>query len=82
MNSFATMQDIEGAVADTCQLINDNIDQANEERLFALAEELVSVAKLLNEFGATTDEWTCYEACQEYREQLRQVHQALVGRLT
>ena len=77
MNSFATIQRFEDDVFETCQLISDNLTNVDDEGLYALIEQLVDMAQALNHFAAHTDEWSCFACCQDYREQLRAVYDAL-----
>lgn len=77
MNSFATMSDIENEAHTTCQLIKENYAEADDETLYAMMSELSSLACNLNYFADETDEWTCFEACQDYRANLQEIYEAL-----
>ena len=81
MNSFATIQNIEEEVATTCQIIRDNFSNADFKGLYAMVEQLVAVANTLKQFAYETDEWSLFESCETYREQLREVSRELTERL-
>lgn len=81
MNSFATILEIENEIDTTCHLISDQFSDADDEGLVAMIEQLVAVANALKQFAYETDEWSCFESCETYREQLREVSRTLIDRL-
>ena len=71
MNSFATMQDLENEILTTCQLIDENLETSDVEGLIAMMEDVSRLVWHLNQTAVETDEWSCFESCQTYAEQLQ-----------
>ena len=71
------MQDLEDEIFTTCQLIDDQFETADIQGLNDMMEDISRLVWLLNQTGVETDEWSCFESCQTYAEQLHIAYEAL-----
>ncbi len=81
MNSFATIEDLENDMLQTVAIIGRNVGTADDDGILAMMEGVSQMAWYVSLVAEQTDEWTCFAACQEYRDSLRAVYETLNERL-
>lgn len=77
MENIITIEDLEEESFSTCNAIEKHHATAGLDGLMAMMEDLSRLSWFINRVAVDTDEWTSFEACQEYRQQLRDVYDAL-----
>ena len=81
MNSFATITGVETDMMTILRQVERDVGTAGDDGLIAMMEGLSQLAWYVSRVAEETDEWTCFAACEEYRNSLRAVYDNLDARL-
>ena len=81
MNSFAAIEDIESDMLKTITIIGRDVGTADDDDILTMMQRISEMAWYVTRVAEQTDEWSCFGACQEYHDSLREVYGNLNERL-